>query len=256
MNGPTRINLRDVIAAPPLRDDRDPALFPKLTEAQVQMLSRQRGLSTALLDAVAVGGQAATSARIENYLGFPAGISGAELAERARLQATKFRADIMVPRRAVALGERDGFHLAALEDGDELVARSVILALGVQYRRLPIPGLADYEGIGVAYAVDVARAQLESAVAAVVVGGANSAGQAALTLAEEGHRVFLVVRGPSLAQGMARYLRERLAPTPRSRSCSATRRSPSVAGAVFSRSPWRRARPASAAGSAPAPWSC
>jgi thioredoxin reductase (NADPH) len=160
-----------------------------------------------------LGGQAATSARIENYLGFPAGVSGAELAERAQLQATKFGAQIMVPCRAVGLGERDGFHVVSLDDGSELVARSVILALGVQYRRLPLPGLAEYEGAGVAYAVDVARGQLGAGEAAVVVGGANSAGQAAMTLAEEGHRVFLVIREPAPV-AMAGYLRERLAGDP------------------------------------------
>ena len=130
---------------------------------------------------MAVGGQAATSARIENYLGFPSGISGAELAERATIQAEKFNVHIMVPRRAVGLTERDGFHVVTLDDGDELLARSVILALGVQYRRLPIPRVADYEGLGVAYAVDSAREQLRPGDAAVVVGGANSAGQTALS---------------------------------------------------------------------------
>jgi thioredoxin reductase (NADPH) len=172
------------------------------------------GLSTVLLDAVALGGQAATSGRIENYLGFPAGVSGAELASRAQLQAAKFGAEILVPSRAVRLGERDGFHVVALEDGVELMARGVILALGVQYRRLPIPDLANYEGRGVAYAVDVARAELRPGDAAVIVGGANSAGQAALTLAEEGHHVFLVVRATSLEAGMARYLRDRIAADP------------------------------------------
>jgi thioredoxin reductase (NADPH) len=172
------------------------------------------GLSTALLDAVALGGQAATSGRIENYLGFPAGISGAELAERAQIQARKFGVDVRVPQRAVALEERDGFHVVALEDGSELVARSVVLALGVQYRRLPVPEIAEYEGLGVAYAVDVAREELEPGAAAVIVGGANSAGQAALTLAEEGHRVALVVRGAGLESSMARYLRERIAAEP------------------------------------------
>jgi thioredoxin reductase (NADPH) len=169
------------------------------------------GLRTAILDAEAVGGQAATSARIENYLGFPAGLSGADLAERARLQATKFGAHIMVPRRAVGLTERDGFHVVSLEDGDELLARSVILALGVQYRRLPIPRLAEYEGLGVAYAVDSAREQLRPGEAVVVVGGANSAGQAALAFAEEARRVHIVVRGDGLERSMARYLRDRIA---------------------------------------------
>jgi thioredoxin reductase (NADPH) len=169
------------------------------------------GLSTILIDAVAVGGQAATSGRIENYLGFPAGISGAELAERSLLQADKFGVEVSVPHRAVGLGERDGFHAVALEGGEELLAGIVVLAMGVRYRRLPIEGVEEYEGKGVAYAVDVALAQAEPGQAAVVVGGANSAGQAALTLAEHGSRVFLVVRAKSLAAGMARYLRDRIA---------------------------------------------
>ena len=172
------------------------------------------GLSTGLLDAIALGGQAATSGRIENYLGFPSGVSEAELAARAQLQATKFGVEILVPFRAVQLGERDGFHVLALDNGDELVARGVILALGVHYRRLDIPHLADYEGRGVAYAVDVARAGLGPADRAIVVGGANSAGQAVLTLAEESHHVVLVVRAMSLVGGMARYLRDSIAADP------------------------------------------
>jgi thioredoxin reductase (NADPH) len=169
------------------------------------------GLATVLLDSVALGGQAATSGRIENYLGFPSGISGAELASRAQLQAAKFGVEMLVPSRAVRLDERDGFHVLTLENGDELVATGVILALGVHYRRLSIPHLDDYEGRGVAYAVDVARAELGPGDPAVVIGGANSAGQAALTLAEEGHHVYLVVRATSLEGSMARYLRERIA---------------------------------------------
>jgi thioredoxin reductase (NADPH) len=168
------------------------------------------GLRTAILEAVAVGGQAATSARIENYLGFPAGVSGAELAERARLQAEKFDANIMVPRRAVRLTERDGFHVVGTEGGDELFARTVVLALGVQYRRLPIAHVADYEGLGVTFAADWAREQLRPGEAVVVVGGANSAGQAALVFAEGARRVHLVVRGESLEISMARYLRDRI----------------------------------------------
>jgi thioredoxin reductase (NADPH) len=168
------------------------------------------GMSTAILDAVAVGGQAATSARIENYLGFPAGISGADLAERSRLQAAKFGARIIVPCRAVGIAERDGFHVVALEGGDELIARTVILATGVHYRRLPVPRIAAYEGLGVAYAADTVREQIGPRDGVIVVGGANSAGQAALSLAEEGRRVHLIVRGASLAASMARYLRDRI----------------------------------------------
>jgi thioredoxin reductase (NADPH) len=168
------------------------------------------GLSTILIDAVAVGGQAATSGRIENYLGFPAGISGGELAERSLLQAEKFGVHISVPSSAVGLGERDGFYVVTLGSGEELLAKVVVLALGVQYRRLPIEGLEAYEGNGIVNAVDVARGAVAPGQAVVVVGGANSAGQAALTLAEDGHHIFLVVRGESLAAGMARYLRDRI----------------------------------------------
>jgi thioredoxin reductase (NADPH) len=172
------------------------------------------GLSTILIDSLAVGGQAATSGRIENYLGFPAGISGAELAERSLLQAQKFGVHLAVPSRATGLDERDGFHVIAMEGGDEVLAKVVVLALGVQYRRLAIDGLADYEGNGVVYAVDLARGALSAGESAVVVGGANSAGQSALTLAEDGHHVSLVVRAESLAAGMARYLRDRIAQDP------------------------------------------
>jgi thioredoxin reductase (NADPH) len=168
-------------------------------------------MRTALLDAAAVGGQAATSARIENYLGFPAGLSGAELAERARFQAEKFKAAIMVPCRAVRLSERDGFHVVMLDGGLELYARSVILALGVQYRRLPIPRIADYEGLGVAFGADSVREQLRPGDSVVVVGGANSAGQAALSLTEEERHAYLVVRADSIERSMARYLRDRIA---------------------------------------------
>jgi len=172
------------------------------------------GLSTLVVDAVAVGGQAATSARIENYLGFPAGISGAELAERGRIQADKFGVRFLIPRRAVGLTERGGYHAIALDGGEELLARAVILALGVQYRRLPIADLADYEGLGVCYATDSAREQLRAGDNAVVVGGANSAGQAALALREDGRRVYLVVRETTLERSMARYLRDRIADEP------------------------------------------
>jgi thioredoxin reductase (NADPH) len=172
------------------------------------------GLRTAVVDAVAVGGQAATSARIENYLGFPAGVSGAELAERAAFQARKFRARIIVPCEAISFAERDEFHEVGFDRGDALRARVVILAIGIQYRRLPIPNLVAYEGVGVAYATDSARQQLRPGDDAVVVGGANSAGQTALSLASEGRTVHLVVRADELERGMARYLRDRIAAEP------------------------------------------
>jgi thioredoxin reductase (NADPH) len=120
----------------------------------------------------------------------------------------------MIPRRAIGLSERGGFYLLELEDGEELRTRTVILALGVQYRRLPIADLADYEGLGVAYATDSAREQLRPGDDAVVVGGANSAGQAALALAGDRRHVYLVAREATLARTMAAYLRERISADP------------------------------------------
>jgi thioredoxin reductase (NADPH) len=172
------------------------------------------GLRTAILDAVAVGGQASTSARIENYLGFPAGISGAELAERARLQANKFNVRILVPQKAVRLAEADGLHEVELDSGEVLHARVLILAVGVQHRRLRIPRLEEFEGLGVAYATATARDQLRPGDAAAVVGGANSAGRMALALAEYGHHVNLIVRAHTLERSMAAYLRNRIALDP------------------------------------------
>jgi thioredoxin reductase (NADPH) len=208
-----------------------------------------------MLDAVAIGGQAATSARIENYLGFPAGISGAELAERAKIQAEKFHVQMMVPCRAVGLTESDGFHVITLDDGGELLARSVILALGVQYRRLPIPRIADYEGLGVAYAADSAQVQLRPSDAAVVVGGANSAGQTALSLAEEGRRVHLVVRADGLERSMARYLRDRIERDPNVEVLLGHEVRELGVTAIWSTLPSSTPAPASAGLSRPAPWS-
>jgi thioredoxin reductase (NADPH) len=172
------------------------------------------GLRTVILESTAVGGQASTSARIENYLGFPAGISGAELAERAALQASKFNVQVLVPREARALRQRAELYVLELDDGEALAARAVIVATGVRYRRLSAPNVEDYEGSGVAYAAATAKQQIRDGDAAVVVGGANSAGQMALALAEDGHRVHMVVRGGSLATSMAAYLRERIALDP------------------------------------------
>jgi thioredoxin reductase (NADPH) len=172
------------------------------------------GLSTMALDAVAGGGQAATSARIENYLAFPSGLSGAEFAERSLIQAEKFGARLAVPALAAGLSEHAGYHELALQGGGNLVARTVIIATGVQYRRLDISRLQDYEGIGVAYTSAGAEQQLRPGESAIVVGGANSAGQAALSLSAGGHHVFLVVRAGSLEKSMARYLIDRLAREP------------------------------------------
>lgn len=168
------------------------------------------GLDTITLDCIATGGQASTSSRIENYLGFPAGVTGAELAERATLQARKFGARITVPARAVALEERDGHHVLVLADGEELHARAVVVASGVHYRKLPLQRLEEFEGTSVHYAATEVEAQLCGGDPVAVVGGGNSAGQAALFLSRRAERVHLLVREPSLAQGMSRYLVDRL----------------------------------------------
>jgi thioredoxin reductase (NADPH) len=164
------------------------------------------GLSTLLLESAAIGGQAGTSSRIENYLGFPAGVSGGELAARAALQAEKFQARLTFPCEAVSLEDRDGHHLVRLADGDEVVARAVIVATGARYRRLPLDRLETFEGYGVFYAATPAEAQLCTDSAVVIVGGGNSAGQAALYLAESCRCVHLVIRRPDLAATMSRYL--------------------------------------------------
>jgi thioredoxin reductase (NADPH) len=172
------------------------------------------GLSTVLVDSVAIGGQASTSARIENYLGFPAGVSGSELAERAALQATRFGARSAVPETARALSFEDGYHVVELDGGERLRARTVVLATGASYRRLNVARLADFEGAGVYYAATQVEAQMCSGEPVVVVGGGNSAGQAAVFLARQVSRVELLLRGGDLAAGMSRYLVDQVQATP------------------------------------------
>jgi thioredoxin reductase (NADPH) len=172
------------------------------------------GLDTVALDAEAAGGQAATSSRIENYLGFPSGLSGAELAERARLQAQKFGATLTVPGAVTALGSRDGHHVLELEEGAPVEARTVIVATGVQYRRLPVPGLEKFEGTSVFHAATVVEARVCSGDPVAVVGGGNSAGQAALFLSRHASHVRLIVREHDLAEHMSRYLVDRIEQTP------------------------------------------
>jgi thioredoxin reductase (NADPH) len=163
------------------------------------------GLSTMVVESVAVGGQAGTSSRIENYLGFPAGLSGAELAARAALQAQKFSAAILVGSNAVALNSAAGVHSIELSDGRTLTARAVVVATGAKYRRLPVDRLAELEASGVYYAATEVEAQRCSG-AVVVVGGGNSAGQAAVFLASRRLKVHHVIRGASLDATMSRYL--------------------------------------------------
>lgn len=164
------------------------------------------GLSVVLADAIATGGQAALSARIENYLGFPSGISGAELAERATLQVAKFGATLIEPSVAESLTVDEGGLVVRFSDGTSVTSRVVVVASGMRYNRLPAPGLDRFEYASVYYAATINEARACSAEAVVVVGGGNSAGQAAVFLAGTASHVHLVVRGADLTASMSRYL--------------------------------------------------
>lgn len=172
------------------------------------------GYSTAMIDAVATGGQAARTSRIENYLGFPSGISGGELIERAVLQAHKFDADILVPAEAEAL-RRDGDHYTvALADGSDAAGRTVVLTTGVRYRRLVVPGSEHFEGSSIHYAATALEAHMCGQNPVAVVGGGNSAGQAAVFLADNGSRVHIVAIDDSLERNMSRYLIDQIEQRP------------------------------------------
>jgi thioredoxin reductase (NADPH) len=175
------------------------------------------GLSTVVLDKLATGGQAATSPQIENYLGFQAGISGVELADRAVVQARKFGAVFSIPGEAQSLDLADGCHVVRLADGEELAAHTVIVATGVRYKRLDIPGTDRLEASSVYYAATESEAQLCRGDPVTVVGGGNSAGQAALFLARQASAVNLVIRHGDLNRDMSRYLADRILRTPRVR---------------------------------------
>jgi len=164
------------------------------------------GLDTLLVEGTALGGQAGSSRRIENYLGFPAGISGSELTSRAVSQARKFGARTATPYRAIALEPGNGRHLVRLEENHEIAARAVVLATGADYRRLPLDDLAEYEGLSVFYAAGPPEAQLCGASRVAVVGGGNSAGQAAVWLARGGALVTLLHRRAALHETMSDYL--------------------------------------------------
>jgi thioredoxin reductase (NADPH) len=168
------------------------------------------GLSTLALESVALGGQAGTSSRIENYLGFPAGLSGFELATRALVQADKFGARTAVPQEAVGLKSEDGYYRIELSEGGEVAARSVIAASGARYRRLEVPRLGRFEGVSVHYAATEAEVQPFEGEEVVVVGGGNSAGQAAVFLAGRARRVYLLIRGDDLGKSLSRYLVDRV----------------------------------------------
>jgi thioredoxin reductase (NADPH) len=221
LRNPTMVDLRDALglADGADGDDRDRCDLlvvgggPGGLAAAVYGASE--GLSTILVEDTALGGQAGTSSRIENYLGFPAGLSGAELATRGVLQAEKFGARIRAGTQAVALAEEDGRHVVALDDGRRILARAVIVATGARYRRLALEGMEQLEGVGVYYAATGMEARACAGGPVVVVGGGNSAGQAALYLARSCTQVEIVIRRDGLAATMSRYLIDAIEREPR-----------------------------------------
>jgi thioredoxin reductase (NADPH) len=172
------------------------------------------GLRTVLIEQEAPGGQAGTSTRIENYLGFPSGLSGGDLARRATTQARKFGAEILAPQCAVGLRLDGPYRLLHLADGSELSCHTLLIATGVSYRRLTVPGLDELAGAGVFYGAAMTEASACSNEEVHIVGAGNSAGQAAMHLARYARSVTLVVRGDSLAKSMSRYLVDQIGETP------------------------------------------
>jgi thioredoxin reductase (NADPH) len=168
------------------------------------------GLRTLVLEMVAVGGQAGSSSRIENYLGFPTGISGGDLTQRATVQAQKFGASLSSPSTVVSLREEAGHFVLRLSGGTDVAGRAVIVATGARYRRLDAVRLEQFESRGVYYAATELEARMCAGSPAVVAGGGNSAGQAAVFLANAGSAVTIVIRGPDLAASMSRYLVDRV----------------------------------------------
>jgi thioredoxin reductase (NADPH) len=173
------------------------------------------GMATTLAEDTALGGQAGTSSRIENYLGFPAGLSGEELAARGTLQAQKFGVRIKLAAKAASLSFQDGVHRVTFDDGEAVAARSVIIATGARYNRLPLDRLAEFEGVGVYYAATQAEAQACRTGPVAVVGGGNSAGQAALFLSRSCATVHVIIRRDALGASMSRYLLDRIERNPR-----------------------------------------
>ncbi|MEO0545074.1 MAG: FAD-dependent oxidoreductase [Pseudomonadota bacterium] len=174
------------------------------------------GLSALVIEDLAIGGQAGTSSRIENYMGFPTGITGADLVYRGEIQAMKFGARFAVPRRVTSLTKlEDGTFCATLDNGIEVCARAVVIATGVQYRRLPFERLEEFESAGVYYAATEMESRWCKGTEAIIVGGGNSAGQAAMYLSRSAGHVHVLVRGKTLAASMSNYLSSRLEQDPK-----------------------------------------
>jgi thioredoxin reductase (NADPH) len=198
------------------------------------------GLDALIIETSAAGGQAGSSSRIENYLGFPNGVSGQELAARAYNQAQKFGADLVVAKRAKRLAcERKPYAIEIDENG-RIAARSVVIASGAEYRRLALPRLIEFEGAGVYYGATFMEAQLCVDAEVVVVGGGNSAGQAAVFLAETTEHVHMLVRGHALADTMSRYLIRRIEANPKITLHTETELVEADGGAHLESIAWRR----------------
>ena len=172
------------------------------------------GLSTLIVETTAPGGQAGSSSKIENYLGFPTGISGQELAGRAYIQAQKFGAEMMIARSAMRLNCDRKPYMVEMDDGMQFAARTVVIATGAQYRKLPVENLSRFEGTGVYYGATSIEAQMCGREEVVVVGGGNSAGQAAVFLSGTAGHVHILIRSDALASTMSRYLIRRIEENP------------------------------------------
>jgi thioredoxin reductase (NADPH) len=173
------------------------------------------GLRTVSLDAVAIGGQAGASSRIENYAGFPNGISGEELTGKTAVQAMRLGARLNAPCEVTGLRSQASFHVVQLRDGSEIPTRAVIVASGARYRRLAVENLSRFEGAGVYYAATDLEARVCDGTPVVVIGGGNSAGQAAIYLAQNNCQVTIAIRREDLSQSMSQYLIERIAADPK-----------------------------------------
>ena len=177
------------------------------------------GLRTLLLDRHAPGGQAGTSSRIENYLGFPAGVSGSELTRRAVTQAQRLGAEFLAPLEVTQVSIEGGYKRLTLSDGREIVTRAMLAATGMLYREHPARGMADHTGAGVYYGAATTEASAIAGRRVFVVGGGNSAGQGALYLARHAKEVQIVVRRDSLRETMSQYLIDQIEKTPNIRLC-------------------------------------
>jgi len=200
------------------------------------------GLNVLVVESTAPGGQAGSSSRIENYLGFPNGISGQDLARRAFVQAEKFGANIAVARSARRLKCGRPPYTVDLDDGGAVQGRSIIVAAGAQYRKLDLPNLTHFEGAGVYYGATSVEAEMCSGQTVAVVGGGNAAGQAAVFLSSVAKRVYLLVRGPGLVDTMSRYLISRIEACSEITQKTWTQIQKLEGGAYLERIQWRNSR--------------